>query len=213
MASDVDICNLALIRCKSTKLIASLADEGTTKTESALCAAMYPLVRNAVLEAADWDFARQRALLTVYAESGGDPAPPTNWLYSYLAPINMVKARSIVGKRNPTRADLIPYEVGVEYLYVSQYESYDAALIYTDEPDAELIYTMIPETTTGFSPLFVSAMAWGLALELNRALSKGQDENALRMNFERELARAAASNYGEGQVDVPNDSDFVREYQ
>ncbi|MFA5379734.1 MAG: hypothetical protein WC455_28505 [Dehalococcoidia bacterium] len=218
MASETDICNLALLRVKSSKFINGLGtDTGlSTELESNLCALLYPLVRDQVLEVVDWDFARRRSVLTLYGTSSGDgtylnPKSPTNWEFSYLLPTDFVKAREVIGVRNPVHEQLIPYEVGTDIMLASPSE--DLRLLYTDQEEAELLYTAQITYTNGFTPLFISAVAAGMAVELNMSLSRGLDDTKLRQLYQMELIRASASNYNEGQPDLPPDGDMIRAFQ
>ncbi|MCK9565890.1 MAG: hypothetical protein M0Q43_07570 [Methanothrix sp.] len=216
MSTLYDIYNLALARVKSNKL---LYDGGPSEMakEAELCALFYPIARDAVLESAYWDFTTRRSVLTLWGTENGagtraDPKSPTNWAFSYLAPYDMLKARDIVGYRNPTLQQRIPFEVVSE-----EWEETSPPLamkvICTDQEDAELIYTALIDEVLFFTPLFVSAVAWAMAIELNMALSKGLNDSTLRASLQLDINRAVASNYGEGRSDVPNDSPFVTDYR
>ena len=60
MASEVDICNLALSHLGDTATIASLdPPEGSAQAEH--CARFYPIARDSLLEMHAWGFATSRA--------------------------------------------------------------------------------------------------------------------------------------------------------
>jgi len=124
----------------------------------------------------------------------------------------MLKARDIVGYRNPTLQQRIPFEV-VSEEWSEASPPLALKVICTDQEDAELIYTAALTEITFYTPLFVSAVAWAMAIELNMALSKGLNDSALRASLQLDINRAVASNYGEGRPDVPNDSPFVTDYR
>ena len=209
MATDIQICNMALARVKSTHFITTLAETGASKQESDLCALFYPMCRDAVLEVADWDFASRREVLTVYGEEGETPASPTNWAFSYLAPSDYIKAREILlpGSRKPPPGMMVPFEIGTEVV-----TSASTKMVYTDLEEAELRYTAQITETSMFTPLFVSALAWNLAIELNMALAKGQPDATLRQTYQLEISNAVASNYGARRDDLPNDSEFATSF-
>jgi hypothetical protein len=86
MASEIDICNLALGQLGS-HTITSFAD-GTT--ESSLCATNYPIVRDAVLEARDWTFC---TFETQLIEVVSPPNPPPEFSHGYAMPTECLLIR------------------------------------------------------------------------------------------------------------------------
>ena len=62
MASEVEICNLALSHLGDTATVASSdPPEGSAQAEH--CARFYPIARDALLEMQNWKFATRRATL------------------------------------------------------------------------------------------------------------------------------------------------------
>ena len=60
MASDVEICNLALSHLGDTATVASIdPPEGSAQAEH--CARFYPIARDALLEKHDWSWATRRS--------------------------------------------------------------------------------------------------------------------------------------------------------
>jgi len=209
MSTDIQICNLALARLLTDGFITSLSDTtSSVAKQSALCALLYPMVRDAILQSYRWNFAERRATLTVYGTQDGTPASPTNWGFSYLCPTDCIMPREIVGYRNPTMDQTIPFEFGTEVV-----TSVSTQMIYTDMEDAELAYTAQITETGVYPPMVVSAIAWALAIELNGPLSKKQDPNMLRASFQLELGRAIALDNAARKPDKPNDSPFVTDFQ
>ena len=89
MATEVDICNLALAHLGDDATIATIKPpEGSAQAEKA--ARFYPIARNSLLEMHTWNFASKReslALTTVTLDQ---------WDYAYQAPTDMMNPISII---------------------------------------------------------------------------------------------------------------------
>lgn len=153
MASEVDICNLALSHLGDEATVASISPpEGSA--QSAHCARFYPMARDAVLEAHDWSFATRRVAL---AATG---TPPGNWQYSYAIPADCVRTIAVL-------ADGASNDNSEDYIREGDY-------IYCNTATATLRYVALITDTTKFSPNVVNAISWLLALYLNGPITKGE---------------------------------------
>jgi hypothetical protein len=178
MASEVDISNLALSHIGARSQVSSISPPDGT-VEAGYCARFYPLARRELLEAYSWPFALKRSVL----------APLTNistvWAYMYARPANCI---------TPLR--VLPLQVLESYsLSIDRYtDAYPDALvdtlftergtarfelegdfIFTNEPEAVLLYTMEQTDTSKFTPLFTSAVGMLLASYLAGPILKGLD--------------------------------------
>ena len=63
MASETDICNLALARLGDAALVSSISPPDGS-AQAGHCAAFYPMVRDYLLERYAWSFSLTRAALT-----------------------------------------------------------------------------------------------------------------------------------------------------
>lgn len=151
MASQIDLCNQALIKAGAATII-SLSD-GTKGAN--LLNSIYDIKRDAELAAHPWTFAIQRAQLPA---SG--TAPAFGWAYAYPTPsgyLGMVE----VGE------NYVMYDAGADPLF-----QIEGGEILTDESAPLNIRYIKRITNTGlFSPLFVEVLACRLALEMVDALS------------------------------------------
>jgi hypothetical protein len=193
-SSEVAICNLALSRIGSTIFIDSLTERSM---EAIVCSQFYEPCRDMVLQDHPWNFASKRAVL---ADLG---APPTNWLYRYAMPSDCLEARSIIvpGARTPSSRSRIAYEVAVED---------DARVLYTDQPEAELLYTRRVTNPNLFSPSFVFALAWLIAGEVSMPLSAAPGlGDAARRNYSMSIGAAGAADLREGQSDVEPECELI----
>ena len=157
MATQVEICNMALTRIGVKKLISAI-DDGST--EANMCDLYYDEVRRRCLTKGDWTFARKRLDLTTEA---GDP--PAAWAYQFQVPSDLLVGRRIDdGMQTPSNIDGI-------ILYTMEWSPDSIKkLVYTDQEDACLIYTWDQDDEAQFDAFFTSYFAWVLAGELAMAL-------------------------------------------
>ncbi len=151
MNSDIDICNLALMRLGTRSTIAALS-EGSA--EANVCALVYPVVREALLARHPWNFARRRVLL---ADLGH---PPFGWRYRYATPSDCLRVWEVDG---PTT----PFEISGDL----DTQGNPIQVILTDRPRAWLTYTARVTDPALFNVRFVEALSWMLAAEMAIALT------------------------------------------
>ncbi len=173
MASEVDICNLALSHLGDTSTVASLdPPEGSAQAEH--CARFYPIARDSLLEMHPWGFATKRVQL---AQLGtGWP----EWDYAYAQPSDSL---NIIAVLPPDATDdysqglwNVPLAAGGAYVpqaYSCEVNADGADVIYTDQADAVLRYTAVVTDTTKFSPLFIVSLSHHLASMLAGPILKG----------------------------------------
>lgn len=158
MASEIDICNLALAHLGDDATVASIdPPEGSAQAEH--CARFYPIARDALLEIHDWKFATRRAALAQLVDDA------FNWTYAYAPPSGALKLISVL----PATAS--PDDEGQPFDTENQADG--TPMILTDLESATLRYTARVTDTTKFSPLFVDALARLLASYLAGPILKG----------------------------------------
>lgn len=182
MASEVDICNLALAHLGDVATVASI-DPPSGEAQAAHCARFYPVARDALIELHTWGFATRRASLALNANN-----PSSTWKYCYAPPAGVVNYIEIL---DPLAAD--DYSVGVQMAGVGPYsapvvglgvytpqrfaiESNDNGddILYCNVENAVLRYTVVITDTTKFSPLFVTCLSHYLASMLAGPVLKGE---------------------------------------
>ena len=175
MASEVDICNLALGHLGDNATVASLdPPEGSAQAEH--CARLYPIARDTLLEAHNWKFATRRATL---AELDVDSF---NWTYAYAEPAGALRIVAIL-----SAADLST-DKGQEFETLG--DDSGNALVLTNLEDATALYTVRVTDTTKFSPLFVDALSRLLAAYLAGPVIKG-DVGKAEAKAQMQLFRVA----------------------
>jgi len=172
MASEVDICNLALAHLGDNATIASIdPPEGSAQAEH--CQRFYPIARDTLLEMHSWNFATKRVRLTEIVESGAY-SKSTEWDYVYQLPndtlqiIDVFKEGVTDDYSEPGASDYVPQPYQTEVMHNGN------KIIRTDVPDAEMRYVATISDTTKFSPLFVMALSWQLASLLAGPIMKGE---------------------------------------
>ncbi len=198
MASEIDICNLALSRLGDNATVASIdPPEGSAQAEH--CARFYPFARDSLLELHTWKFATRRATL---AELDVDLF---NWAYAYAEPAGALRIIKILSADQLSTAPSQPFET----------EGDDAGnkLIRTNLEEATAYYAVRVTDTTKFSPLFVDALGWLLASHLSGLIIKGAEGRAEAQRcgqmFLGVVRQAMNSDTNQRKVDNPHTPDWV----
>ncbi len=190
MATEVDICNLALARLGDDATVASInPPEGSAQAEH--CARFYPIARDAMLDLHNWGFCTTRAALSLLAA-----APVSGWLYAYAPPSAAINILSVFQPGAADDFDPQPFEI--ETL------TDGASVIYTNVVSAVCRYTIHVTDTSRFQPLFVEALSWLLASHLAGPILKGDAGAKMAIQcykaFEVKMAQATASDAAQRRV-------------
>lgn len=176
MASEVDICNIALSHLGDNATIASInPPEGSVQAEH--CQRFYPIARDTLLEMHSWNFATKRIRLNSITESGAY-TNPTEWNYVYQLPAD---CNTVIGVLPKGASDDYSENGAGEYStqkYQLEVISTGEKVIRSDTKDAELRYVAWVTDTTKFSSLFTMALTWNLASLLAGAVIKGDAGSA-----------------------------------
>lgn len=163
MATQVDICNLALSRIGDEATVASInPPEGSAQASH--CARFYPMALNAMLDYHNWSMSVTRLVLDQLLIT-----PVSGWLYAFGVPSNCVSLIALytIGALD----DSSPREFDFESLLDGNNNPYP--VIYTNEPSPVLKYSMVVDDSSKFSPLFTDALAWLLSSYLAGPVIKG----------------------------------------
>jgi hypothetical protein len=192
--SEVQICNVALGRIGQSIFIDALTERSQA---ASVCNLFFEPCRDRALADGLWDFATTRVVL---ADLG---ANPVNWSYRYALPSDFLAAQYLVipGIRTPRADQRIPYRLATEG---------EQRVLYTDLPQAELVYTRRVTNPSLFSPQFNSALSWLIASEIALPLSATPKlaGNAAQM-YQIEIAQAQAASLNQHQDDREPESEFI----
>lgn len=166
MASDVEICNLALSHLGDTANVTSIdPPEGSAQAEH--CSRFYPVARGMLIEAHDWSWATRRISLTPLV------ATVSPWAYAYGKPNLMIKAIAVLG---PDAGDdyTIPSASYAPQPFVIETLPTGEEAILTNQENAVLRYIVSVTDTAKFPPLAVMALSWLVASMLAGPIIKGE---------------------------------------
>lgn len=206
MSSVVQICNMALARIGVSSFISSLSE---ATNEARMCSLFYEPMRDFALRDGLWNFARKQQAL---ADAG---TPPEQWAYKYALPDDFLKARFIWMPGTPVLPGT--YEVPGQTIFVTEQRvRFEIAndggqkVLYTNQPEAELVYTARVEDVTLYDPIFVSALAYLLASEIAMPLAVQPSLAKQALDAYRVTASmAAAHSMSEGYEGQQAESEFT----
>ena len=202
---DVNICNIALSRIGVSLKISSLQTERTK--EAIELRNVYEMVRDKVLGAAPWPFARKVVPLALTGDA------PLRWKYRYAYPNDCVAMRALFPSslltslspealRQYLRAHKTPYEL--------ELVGDGTQTIVTDLEQSYAEYTVRVTNSAVFDAAFVSAFAWGLAAEVALPLAKTIDHSRnAGAQYSAEINTALAKALNEEGADPFPESEFV----
>jgi len=188
MASEVDICNLALGHLGDNATVSSISPpEGSAQAEH--CSRFYPIARDALLEMHYWNFTMRRVNLAEVTNSWPE------WKHAYALPADSINIIAVMppDAYNDYSTKFVPTDTpGFAHnyspmiaagRYVPQPFSVEtmadgSGVIYTDQEKAMLRYAAYVTDTTLFSPLFVMTLSWQLASMLAGPIIKGDAGSA-----------------------------------
>lgn len=201
MASEVDICNLALSHLgDEASVIAITPPHGTTQASH--CARFYPIARDVVLQAFSWTFATRRAVLAeVVNPVLGD------YLYAYALPNGFLRPLAALYPGVPA----VDFGAGAtdtgSFAYTVESADDGSLILYTNLVTANLRYTARVTDTTKFPPLVIAAIARLLASYLAGPVLKGDTGTKVAMQqmklfVELELPQACLADARIGRRDM-----------
>lgn len=192
--SDVQICNMALGHVGHTKFIESLSGRSN---EASVLNMFYEDARDFTLESYPWPEATKYITLGLVSEDPND-----DWDYMYQYPDDCVFARRIVTSLGRTDPNPPPFITGY---------SEDGRVIYTDEENAVLEYTMRLEDAGLFRPTLGQAISWYLGFLIAPGLAKEPKvANQCFQVWQAMVSRAEQRAGNEQQLAQEIDSEAIR---
>lgn len=195
--ADVDICNLALGHLSITKTIANLDTDNSV--ESKCCNRFYPIARDKSQRDHNWAFNRRFATLGLISLN-----PTCEWGYSYREPAGAIRLRKILsGIRNDNQNTLVPY---------LKLADDTGGLIYTDQVNAQLEYSVSVTDTTKFEDDYILALSYLLASLMASSLTGGDPDHLgdkAMQSFMKTIGEARSNDFNEQQADIMPESEFI----
>ena len=173
MASEVDICNKALLSLGAAQII-SFDDPSN---EAALCKQLYFDLRDAVLQAHDWSFAIERVVLP---KGGTDPT--FRYANAYPLPTRVLYVQEV---NKITRTDP-----------VRDWQVENDAIVTDDNTCSAKLLRQVTDTSK-FSPLFIQALQARLAADMSIPLTSNGKLEQAKWNLYRAKLTEASSRDGQ----------------
>lgn len=197
MASDVDICNLALSFLGDDANVSSISPpEGSQQSEH--CARFYPIARDGLLQMHNWNWASRRVALS--------QTTPTvvQWQYAYALPADLMTIVSVIpadaqddyaiaywpSDQPAWLHNYSPVLAAGQYVpqkYAVETKADGTSVLYCNIENAVLRYQARVTDTTKFPALFVTALAWHLASMLAGPVMKGGEGAQMAMNCIKQM--------------------------
>lgn len=156
MASETDICNLALGRLGE---MCDMVDVNENSVYAAVAKRTYPIVRDALLERHAWNFATTRTRGQLVEEK------PIGWKCMYQVPDNALRILSVYSEERGTWIEEEPWVFEMNGPY---------RVILTNIEHAVIKYIQYTANADLYSPGFVDALAWHLAASIAGPIVKGE---------------------------------------
>lgn len=197
MASDVEICNLALSHLGQTKTISSINPPDKNSSVARTCSRLYSVARDSALRSFPWNFAKRfKALAPI------DGTPDGGWSYQYAYPTDCLMAREIC-KDNES-------DNPIEFEIVAN-ETLDSKIILTNRENAVLEYTAAITNTNLFDAEFVNAFSWLLAHYLALPVTRSQrKKDSTMQTFQSLIGSTEANNANEEHIDNNVDAPWIQ---
>jgi len=187
MASDLDICNMAL-RDLPTRTISSLNPAYDQSLSAQECSMQYPIVVQELLEEYNYDFAITRVAL-----AATDNDRESEWSNAYALPINMAKPLRVLPDLTAAGVTPVGATTWLSLYGVFPWPRGDASeryamnyiiagdKLYTSTDNAWLEFLRTDVPTSSFPPSLTRAIAAELAVRLCPALLKSDTREKVLM--------------------------------
>lgn len=166
MASAVKICNMALSHVGASARVSSISPPDGS-VEAGHCETFYDVARTEMLEPGNFAFSLDRAFLAEVTNLSD------NWAYAYTKPSDCLRPLRIV----TAGAGITVFNQDEVELQVDDSDSaafsVEGDTLFSNEPDAILVYVRDVTDTTKFTPSFVSAFSYLLSSYLAGPILKG----------------------------------------
>lgn len=198
MTSVVAICNLALSNIGKD----NINDLAEASPQARACNQFYALTRDMLLQSYPWRFAGKTQSLAAVTND-----KPGAWGHAYNRPNDCLKVRWV----RPEYSDLDPPVEGLgEPECVCYPHDIEGQTIYANLSPAFLRYTFRLTDPTRFSPLFVDALSWHLAVRLAMPMTRDPKVRADAYQLARVMqAQAEAADANEVRETSDHTSELV----
>lgn len=218
MASEVDICNIALSNIRAGS-ISSLTEKSS---QAQYCKLKYPFIRDMLLTDVPWNFSHKVDVLAVLAD-----VDVFNWVYSYQYPSDCLHVNKLIlnFEEFGSTGDGVTRSRHIEDVYSPDLERQvkykvfnvdNNRVIGANEPGLKIDYRMKITDPNLFDNLFIQTFSWLMSAELSVPLVGAETGRQLRADaltmYNKYLNEAVANNMNESYTE-PRDSEFINAYR
>lgn len=178
-----------------------IANVDTEQSEEAsACRRFFDMARDAALGDLSWGFATKEATLNLIEEN-----PTEEWSYSYRYPVDCINLRRIKsGLRNDTQSSRVAFKL---------VKDDSGQLIYTDQADAEVEYTVKVTDPSFYTAEFSLALSFMLASYIAPRLTGGDPfkiKQEMLDQYDVEMGKAKKKNMNEETQELQPESELIR---
>jgi hypothetical protein len=168
MASVVQICNMALSHIGSEARVSSISPPDGS-VEAGHCSTFYDVARTEMLEPGNWAFALKRTPLAQVTN------PSQAWAYAYAKPADCLRVLRVLRPNiSVTVFNQDTVEAHIDDRDTAQFDV-EGDVLFSNEPDAVLVYVRDVTDSTKFPASFTSALSYLLASYLAGPIVKGNE--------------------------------------
>lgn len=165
MASDVDICNLALAHLGDEASVSSI-NPPDQSAQAAYCSCFYPIALGMVLSDHTWEFSTRQSVLAQITNNS------SLWLYCYALPSDFMGAIALYYYLETDDLNGLSGQ-GSQLQFSVETSPSGAMVLYTNQYKVLLKYASTASNIIYFNPLFIEALSWRLASYLAGPILKG----------------------------------------
>lgn len=213
MASEIEICNLALSNIRAGSI--NSFTEGSLQAQ--VCNLKYPFMRNRCLAETVWDFNRTIRALSLHT------VEVFNWAYAYQFPIDCLKIQRLVGAHEELAnadADVVSRLLDSQLLPLKDLRSQtpfevfnfdDNKIIGANEADLRIDYSKKIIDPNLFTDDFILALSHLLSSEIAIAIvgvEKGRSLRSDELQLYKQYLNAAIATDQNNQYDSPPLSEY-----
>lgn len=226
--NQISLCNRSLLAIGGKSQISSLT-EGSTQANA--CNTLFTPTFEALARAAYWNCLRKQSVLTLIQAASGTPEnqngttlplPPVPWLYAYQVPADSLACRWLVASlppqgNNPISSAMIAapaqipqQQIRFQIAYGVDSNNNPLQLILTNQPQAQLVYTVNQPNCQLWDSEFQAAFVASLAAFLVPALAMNKTLMDINIRLaEKMIAQARIRDGNEGYTSQDHIPDWM----
>lgn len=193
-----DIYNLSLFHIGHSRRVQSPTEDSTERRN---CESVFDSCKRSLLTMANWSFAKTIVALSLTGNQA------KGWAYEYFYPQGCIKALEIA--RDNDLQKEIPFQTALRY---DEGAGTETRVIWTDEPNAQLLFMRDVQNTNVFTPLFDLTLSYFMGIPLARVMAKNtKTPGEMSQLFQFHLGEAIRSGEAEAQDKEEQDAEWIKD--